>query len=371
MTKRYVSLDVLRGLTVALMIVVNNPGSWSRTFPFLKHAAWNGCTPCDLVFPFFLFCVGVSMVFALAKFPSLTGIALRKILKRGLLLYLVGLGLTAFPFYPSQSEMDPSLSFWQNWTGWLSGLRLVGVLARIAMCYVLGSVLVLWLRKPARIAAAIGVLSVIYMGGMILFAGPEGIFSLEGNFARKVDIAIFGENHIYHGYGVPFDPEGLWSALTSTCTVLLGYLVGLMIRDSESTSRAEVSAKVFSLSALSLLSGLILSIWMPISKPLWSVSYVFYSGGWAMFVFAFLMYVIDVKGIEKPFLPFKAMGMNALALFVLSGLGMKIIWRYTGWDYTAVFGVNEYMSLLFALLYLSVHLLVAIFLYKKKIFIKL
>lgn len=385
MQKRYVSLDVLRGLTVAFMIVVNNPGSWSRIFPPLRHAAWDGCTPCDLIFPFFLFCVGVSMAFALARFTSITGQAVKKVLKRGVLLYLVGLGLTAFPFYPSASRMNPDLSFWQNWTAWLGNLRLVGVLARIAMCYTLGAMLVLWLQKPKRIMAAIAALSVIYMSGMLLFAGPEGAFSLEGNFARKVDLALLGENHIYEGYGVAFDPEGLWGALTGTCTVLLGYLIGYMIRTSSSPDRpverqrtqaeghvtTDLSARIFCLSALSLLSGVILSIWMPISKPLWSVSYVFYSAGWAMFVLAFLVYVIDVRGYGKFFFPFKALGMNALAIFVISGLLMKIIWIYIGWDYTEIFGVNEFMSLLFALIYMSLHILLAVIMYRKKIFIKL
>ena len=367
------------------MIVVNNPGSWSRIFPPLRHAAWDGCTPCDLVFPFFLFCVGVSMSFALARFTSITGQAVKKVLKRGVLLYLVGLGLTAFPFYPSASRMNPDLSFWQNWTAWLGNLRLVGVLARIAMCYTLGAMLVLWLQKPKRIMAAIAALSVIYMSGMLLFAGPEGAFSLEGNFARKVDLALLGENHIYEGYGVAFDPEGLWGALTGTCTVLLGYLIGYMIRTSSSPDRpverqrtqaeghvtTDLSARIFCLSALSLLSGVILSIWMPISKPLWSVSYVFYSAGWAMFVLAFLVYVIDVRGYGKLFFPFKALGMNALAIYVISGLLMKIIWIYIGWDYTEIFGVNEFMSLLFALIYMSLHILLAVIMYRKKIFIKL
>lgn len=365
MQKRYVSLDVLRGLTVAMMIIVNNPGSWSRIFPFLSHASWEGCTPCDLVFPFFLFCVGVSMTFALAKFSTLTGAAVKKVLKRGSLLFLVGLGLTAFPFYPSQ--MDPELTFWQNWTGWFSHLRLLGILQRIALCYMLGAILVLWLQTSRKIMVAIGVLFVIYMSGMLLGSGPEGVFSLEGNFARRLDLIVLGENHLYQGYGLPFDPEGLWGTLTGTCTVLLGYLIGLQIRNSAK----DLSARIFSLSALSLLLGLILSIWMPISKPLWSVSYVFYSGGWAMFVLALLIYVIDMRGWEKPFLPFKALGINALAIFVVSGLLMKVLWRYIGWDYSAIFGTDEYMSLLFALIYLAPHLLLAIWLYKKKIFIKI
>jgi len=386
MKKRYISLDVLRGLTVAMMIVVNNPGSWTNVFPFLRHAPWEGCTPCDLVFPFFLFCVGTSMAFALAKYASLSWDALKKILKRGLLLFLVGVALNAFPFYPSASNMDPGLTFWQNWLEWAGNLRLMGVLQRIAMCYVFGSVLALWLRNTSRIWCGIGVLSLLHVGLLLIFAGPEGAFTLEGNFAGKVDRALLGESHMYGGYtdaagvSVPFDPEGLFGVLTGTCTVLVGYLAGCLIRNSaekysESSdvtySPTGVSVKLYTYAALSLLGGLALGIFIPISKPLWSVSYVFYAGGWSMLVLAFLVYMIDVRGMEKPFFPFKALGMNALAIYVLSGLLMKLNWRYLQWDYTVVFGGDEYMSLLFALLYLLLHLVVAVFLYKKRIFIKL
>lgn len=378
MTKRYISLDVLRGLTVAFMIIVNNPGSWSHIFPPLKHAAWDGCTPCDLVFPFFMFCVGTSMAFAFARYQSLTWQAAGKVFRRGALLYLVGLLLTAFPFYPA--DMDPKMTFWENWVNWAAELRLVGVLPRIAMCYVAGSLLVLWLRKPVRLIGSALLLAALHAGLMLAFAGPEGAFSLEGNFARKVDLAVLGENHMYEGFGIPFDPEGLFGVLTGTCTIIIGYLVGMMIRssakrytDTGSVQDAPVgvSARLFSLSAAALLLGLALSLVIPINKALWSVSYVIYTAGWAMFVLALLMYLIDVRGWDKLFFPFKALGMNALALFVLSGLTMKIIWRYTDWDYTKVFGVNEEMSLLFAVLYLIPHLLLAIFLYRKKIFIKL
>lgn len=368
--KRYVSLDVLRGLTVAMMIVVNNPGSWSNAYPILLHKEWNGCTPCDLVFPFFLFCVGASMAFALAKYDSLNGGALKKIFLRGGLLYLVGLLTMAFPFYPSR--LDPSLTFWQNWLEWLGGIRLVGILPRIALCYILGSVLALWLKSFKKIACAIGVLCALHIGALLLFGGPEGALTLEGNFARRLDIAVFGENHIYHGYGIPFDPEGLLGVLTGTCTVLIGYLIGRSIRNSASEqSQDGVSARTFAISAGLLLAGLVLSISIPINKPLWSVSYVFYAAGWASFVLALLIYLIDYKGWEKPFFPFKALGMNALALYVLSAVLMVINWRYIGWDYTAVFGSTKFLSLMFALLYMLLHLAIAVILYKKKIFIKL
>ena len=368
--KRYVSLDVLRGLTVAMMIVVNNPGSWSNAYPILLHKEWNGCTPCDLVFPFFLFCVGASMAFALAKYDSLNGGALKKIFLRGGLLYLVGLLTMAFPFYPSR--LDPSLTFWQNWLEWLGGIRLVGILPRIALCYILGSVLALWLKSFKKIVCAIGVLCALHIGALLLFGGPEGALTLEGNFARRLDIAVFGGNHIYHGYGIPFDPEGLLGVLTGTCTVLIGYLIGRSIRNrATEQSQDGVSARTFAISAGLLLAGLALSIFIPINKPLWSVSYVFYAAGWASFVLALLIYLIDYKGWEKPFFPFKALGMNALALYVLSAVLMVINWRYIGWDYTAVFGSTKFLSLMFALLYMLLHLAIAVILYKKKIFIKL
>lgn len=376
--KRYLSLDVLRGLTVAMMILVNNPGSWSHTYPMLEHCSWDGCTPCDLVFPFFLFCVGASMAFALARYTSLNGDALKKIFKRGILLYMTGLLLTAFPFY--NTRPDPDLTFWQNWVNWAGGVRLVGILARIAMCYVAASVLVLWLKTPKKLLSAVAVLCALHVGLLLLFAGPEGAFSLEGNFGRRFDNAILGEGHVYHGYGIPFDPEGFFGALTGTCTVILGYLTGSIIRNSAkryeesglpTDSPAGVSAKIFSLAAGSLLLGLILSIWVPVNKSLWSISYVFYSAGWAAFVLALLVYLIDARGWEKPFYPFKALGMNALAMYVLSGLLMKINAIYIGWDYNAVFGANENMSLLFASLYVLIHLIIAVILYRRKIFIKL
>jgi predicted acyltransferase len=240
------------------------------------------------------------------------------------------------------------------------------------MCYVLASVLALCLKSSEKIACAIGVLSILHVGLLLLFGGPEGALTLEGNFARKIDLAVFGENHIYHGYGIPFDPEGLLGVLTGTCTVLIGYMIGCSVRNGSSEqSQTDVSARIFVISAGLLLVGLALSIIIPLNKPLWSVSYVFYTAGWASFVLALLIYLIDYKGWEKPFFPFKALGMNALALFVLSGLLMKINWRYIDWDYTAVFGSTKFLSLVFALLYMLLHLVIAVIMYRKKIFIKL
>ena len=370
MKKRFLALDILRGLTVTLMIVVNNPGSWDCMFPPLRHAAWEGCTLCDLVFPFFLFCVGVSMAFSLSKYTSFSGDAVKKVLKRGLLLYLVGLMLNTFPFVPTAEQMDPNLNFWQNWLEWLKHIRLMGVLPRIAISYVLGSILVLTVRKTKWQIGLVALFSSLYVALLLIFAGPEGAFTLEGNFARQFDIIVMGVNHVYHGYGLPFEPEGLLGTLTGLCTVLLGYFSGKIVQTSSPDYRTVVKhLLVYGAGALVL--GLILSIWIPISKPLWSVSYVFYAGGWAILALAVIAYVVDVKGWEKWAYPFKAMGMNALAMFVMSGMLYRILRFFTDWNAAAIFGVNEWMSLLHASIYMVFHLTVAIILYKYKIFIKL
>lgn len=368
MKKRFLALDVLRGLTIMMMIIVNNPGNYDCMFPALRHSSWDGCTPCDLVFPFFLFCVGVSMAFTLARYDGLQKDALKKILKRGALMYLLGVAILAYPFYPAPESMAPDSGFWKNWLDWAGTLRPTSVLSRIALCYVLGSVLVLWLKKPGKLVVAMALLCIMHVSLLLLFAGPEGAFTLEGNFARRLDIAVFGEKRLYQGYGIPFDPEGLLGVLTGTCTALIGYLTGMTVRSGVTRT---VIARLMAVAAGLLTLGLILNVWVPINKPIWSVSYVFYAGGWAMVALALIACMTDLKGWEKPFLPFKVMGMNAIAIYVFAEVGMRTIWRYSGWDYGLVFGANEMMSMLFGISYMLVNLVVATFLYRKRIFIRL
>ena len=239
-TQRYVALDVLRGMTVAGMILVNNPGSWSHIFPPLKHAAWIGCTPTDLVFPFFLFCVGVAMAFSFAKYgDALNKKSAWKLVKRGILIFLVGLGLNMFPFYPT-SPHDAGWTFGQNWVYWLQHVRIFGVLQRIAMCYVLGGFLALLLKKPKRILWGIAGVTFLHWLILYVFGSDPGWSTLEGNISGKIDIALLGENHVYHGYGIPFDPEGLLGAISGAGTVLLGYFIGQMIRHTDNKTEAVV-----------------------------------------------------------------------------------------------------------------------------------
>lgn len=404
MKKRYLSLDVLRGITVTFMCIVNNPGTWGKIFPPLEHAGWVGCTPTDLVYPFFLFCSGCAMAFSYAKYSSFSKDAFLKLLKRSVLIFLVGFLLNLYPFYPT-SVHDPSWSFGQNWMYWLAHRRIFGVLQRIAISYFIGGVLALWLRKPAKIMGAIATIFVLYTGILVAFGTEPGPFTLEGTISRKVDVALVGANHVYHGYNydfdwakaqeiadgtfttdkavnttADFDPEGLLGGMTGACTALLGFLIGSMIiragrRYSEDEKKVQdspvgVSARTSVYGALCLGLGMILSIWIPICKPLWSASYVLYAGGWAMVALGFLIYVIDVRGITKPFEPFHIMGMNALMAFILSGVIAKS-YVFVGFSSAKYFGANEYTSLAFALIFAFVIFLCLWALYRKKIFIRL
>lgn len=393
-SQRYVALDVLRGMTVAGMILVNNPGSWSHIFAPLEHAKWAGCTPTDLVFPFFLFVVGAAMAFSFAKYnESLTAASTKKLLKRGVLIFLVGLALNAFPFLPT--NLNPNLSYGENLAEYWRHVRIFGVLQRIAMCYILGGLIALWLQKPKKIIPAMAFLMVIHWMILLLIGDPsaemvngaKGALSLAGQGAGAIDIAIAGENHIYHGFGIPFDPEGLFGMLSGSCTLLMGFLLGNLIRTHE--NKIEVVTKLYTIGLISVAAGYVWGNWLPIIKALWTGSYVLYAGGWSTIMLAFFIYFIDVKGKEKIFTPFKALGMNPLFAFVMAGLFAKILGRIIKWTVAdgssysclswfyknvcvAIVGENNQVSsLMFALCYVVVFTAMAMVLYRKRIIIKL
>ncbi len=164
MKQRYLSLDVLRGITVTFMCIVNNPGSWGKIFAPLRHAPWVGCTPTDLVYPFFIFCAGCAMAFSFSKYDGFSKEAVMKVIRRGLGIFLVGFLINLYPFFPLEPH-DASASFWQNYGYWLANKRIMGVLQRIGLSYLIAGLLALWLRKPAKILGAIGVLMAVYTGG--------------------------------------------------------------------------------------------------------------------------------------------------------------------------------------------------------------
>lgn len=361
-TKRLLALDVLRGLTIALMVLVNTPGSWSYVYAPLLHAPWNGCTPTDLVFPFFLFIVGTSMWYSFKKYGSgLTSSGLKKVFKRFLVIYLLGLFLNVFPNFDFEN------------------IRIYGVLQRIAIAYAVAAVLCMKFNPKQLVYIAI-VLLVGYWA-IIHFGGTYG---LEGNIVRELDLFLFGENHIYGGYGIPFDPEGLISSIPSVVTVLVGYFAGSIIDKS-----IDVKAGIKKLILFGIVLVIVGKIWdlgFPINKPLWSSSYVIYTGGLAMLFLALLLWLIDVKQLKKAFTPFIHFGTNPLFIYVLSGMiggilgfvkvtnssGSEVrLLSYYYSDFLVPFFGNLNGSLVYAISHVVFLWIIAFILYRKKIFIKI
>ncbi len=369
-TKRLVALDVFRGATVALMITVNNPGKWGHIYTPLKHAKWFGCTPTDLVFPFFLFIVGVAMWFSFRKFDhQLTKTAGKKIIKRSLIIFLIGLGLNLIR--PVES-----------WGEFLGNVRIMGVLQRIGICYGISAFLLLSVDEK-KIPWISGFILLFYW--MVMAFG--GDYTLEGNFAGKFDYWILGDAHIYHGFGVPFDPEGIFSTIPAIVTVVLGYYAGKWITTAKDPKAAVKKLLVMGL--LFSLGGQLWHLFFPIGKPLWTSSYVIYTGGWAMLTLGGAMLLIDVFEIKKWAKPFIEFGANPLFIFVLSNFVVKLLvyvfrWETaTGdtmhlqkWLYQNIFvtlsgGSLIDGSLLYALTLIIIYWYLVHLLYKKEIFIKI
>jgi predicted acyltransferase len=375
---RYLSLDFFRGLTIALMIVVNNPGSWSHVYAPLRHAAWHGCTPTDLVFPFFLFIVGVALWFNFSKVnEQFTPSVGWKIARRAALIFLVGLALNAYPFFD------------KNW----HELRIMGVLQRIGIAFgVAGFLCVLLPRKILPWAA--GALLGGYWLAMWYFGG-EDPYSKETNLVRQLDLALLGENHLYKKFGVPFDPEGLFSTLPASVNVMLGYLTGSWITAANNRIADNNTVEEKQNLCLQLLrngvvigiAGLVWNEFFPINKPLWTSSYVLYTCGLAMIFLSACIWMFDIKAWKKIAQPFVVFGSNPLFAFVMSGLvvktlnifkhteeGSKLVITPTMQIYENIFAkINggELGSLLYAIAYTAFIWLMCWVLYKRRIFIKL
>jgi len=308
--ERLISLDVLRGLTVALMILVNNPGSWAHIYPPLRHAAWHGWTPTDLVFPFFLFVVGVAMSLSFAR--RLAGGAgrgqlVRKVVSRAVVIFGLGLLLNGFPYTH------------------LETLRVWGVLQRIAVCYLgAGLTVVLARQKWGRLAVLVGLLLAyeLLMRLPLVAGWGQGSFALTDNFVRWVDLGWPGAGHIYQGEGVPFDPEGLVSSLTATAGVLAGFFVGEYLHQDRPLGQR--LGRLLLVGVGLIAAGLLMGRWEPINKQLWTVSYTVLMTGWALVFLAGSGWVIDVRGWQRWFRPAIVFGSNALLAFVGSGLLARI-----------------------------------------------
>jgi predicted acyltransferase len=363
--QRLMALDVMRGLTIALMILVNTPGSWEYVYPPLLHSKWNGCTPTDLVFPFFLFIVGVSMWFSFKKFDrGITQKSFKKVLKRAVIMFLLGVFLNAFPNFDFEN------------------LRYLGVLQRIAIAYFIGALLCMQFNQKQLLFIFGGIL--IGYWGLLFFGASEGPFDLSSNLVLKVDLLLFGENHLYKGFGIPFDPEGFLSSIPSVATLLMGYFSGRLIELTGDT--VEIIKKLVAIGSVNVAIGYLWGFIFPINKALWTSTYVLYTGGLAMIFLAFLLWFIDVKGFKKWAKPFIHFGTNPLAIYMFSGIYVLIIvylisiptaeGSISGYDYLysqicVPLAGNMNGSLLFAIAHIIFFWFLTYILYKKKIFIKI
>ncbi len=367
--KRFFALDVFRGMTIALMILVNNPGSWAYIYPPFEHAKWHGCTLTDLVFPFFLFIVGVSMRFSFSRFdfkPSRD--IYSKIFWRTVTIFMFGFLLNSFPFIR------------QDWN-W-GNIRIMGVLQRIALAYGISAVLVIRFSFKTlwKIIPSILIFYWLMMWG---FGGSDP-YSLETNLIRKIDIFLLGPNHLWRGTGIRFDPEGLFSTISSIVTVLLGYMVGVMIQTAGEYQQDNLK-KMSIAGFIQIVLGLIWSLFMPLNKALWTSSYVLFTAGIATLVLTALIWLIDIKGYKKVFQPFIIYGTNSIFVFVGSGLWAKTILKIkfslndktvSGYSYLykTIFqplAGNMNGSLLFALTHVLMWWFILYWLYRKKIFIRI
>lgn len=359
---RYLSLDVFRGIDVALMILVNSPGRGSTTFSPLLHAEWNGFTLTDLVFPTFLFVVGNSMSFSMKKYESMGESAFfKKVLKRTAIIFLLGFLMYWFPFF-DDGQLKP-----------FAETRIFGVLQRIALCYMFASILLHYMKAKSAIIFSILALVAYHI---ILFA--FGDLSLTGNAVLKLDEWLIGPNHMYHGEGIAFDPEGLLSTLPAIVNVIAGYLTGKFIQ--KNGQNFETVAKLMMMGFVLIFAGLAWDLLLPINKKLWTSSFVLLTSGIDICLIAMLVYVLDMKKAKNWTYFFEVFGRNTLFIYLLSELFVISLFSIDlnggslyGWiaDNVFISWAGGYMgSLFFALWIVLTCWLVGYILDKKGIYVK-
>jgi predicted acyltransferase len=412
---RLTSLDVFRGIAIAGMILVNMAGVAGKAYPSLLHAGWNGYTPADFVFPFFLFIVGVAMAFSLWKYTD-SAVAPTSLINTQLHSNIVVETDAQTPGGPDAQKMNVlrmnatwykggkgrlylrilgrsailfALGLFLNgfWNYDWSTIRIMGVLQRISLAYLLTALIVLNVpRKGQWVLAA--VLLIGYWLAMSFVPVPgygAGVLTRDGNLGAYIDRLIIGTAHLYKGdkFNSMGDPEGLFSTLPAVVTVLLGYFTGDWLRKQPIKSRTSMDLVLDGLSFLVV--GQLWDFWFPINKKLWTSSYVLFTAGWAILLLAACYELIEVRGRRSWGKPFEMMGLNAIFIFVASVLMIKILVKtYIGtggkapstytWIYQHLFvpwagAMNG--SLLFALLTLLFWWAVSYGMYRQRWFIKI
>lgn len=432
-TDRLVSLDVFRGITIAGMVLVNNPGTWSAIYPPLKHAEWHGITPTDYIFPFFLFIVGIAIPIALGKRieQGVSGEIYRKIFSRAATIFGLGLFMAAFPLVniaetnlPAPAEISAMLALLATSYFWLAEnkrmtavfavltvfvpaafifasylfdlgyavrfvdlgtLRIPGVLQRIAVCYAVAALI--FLHTNWRQQLGIGVILLIVYWILMTAVRVPGcdvttVDDKACNLAAYLDRLILTENHIWRSAKV-YDPEGILSTVPAIATTLSGVLTGTWLRSKRGD--LEKVSGIFFFGIVLCAGGWAWNFFFPFNKPLWTSSYVVYTSGLALCFLGFCYWLIDIKNYRKWTKPFVIFGMNALALFVFSGILARILGliKVAGadgkeislqkWIFDTIFtplGAPVNASLFYAVAYIGFWLFLMWLLYRRRIFIK-
>ena len=368
---RYLALDVFRGMTICFMIIVNCPGSWQYVYSPLLHADWHGFTPTDLVFPSFLFAVGNAMAFVMHKYENqAASVFWSKILKRTFIIFFLGFLMSWFPFFREAEggslELKP-----------LSETRIPGVLQRIALCYFFAAIILHYgSKKFALWFSAFALLT--YWVVSYVFGDPADPYSLTGNAGLKLDLLLFGENHLYHGESIAFDPEGLLSTLPSIVNVIAGFFAGDYIRRNGSSY--ETIAKLMVAGAFLIFAAFIWDMGFPINKKIWTSSFVLMTVGIDLLIISILIYVIEIYKQQRWTFFFVVFGRNPLFIYLLADVLITIMsmipvgevslqqWIYR--DVFRAFSGPYLASFLFAFFFMLLNWTVGYFMDRNRIYVK-
>lgn len=372
---RLLSLDFFRGATVAAMILVNNPGDWGNIYAPLEHASWNGCTPTDLIFPFFLFIVGVSIAYAMGSKkadPATHGKTILKALKRGLILFGLGLFLSLYP----KVFTEPIAAFQR--------VRIPGVLQRIAVVFFISAVIFLKNSEKNIFKILITILAIYW--ALMTFVPVPGVgyanLEKETNLGAWLDRSILSEAHLWKA-AKTWDPEGILSTLPAIASGLFGVLVGVYLKRKDIDPATKI-AWLFCTGTAAVALGLVWDLQFPINKSLWTSSFVLYTGGLATIILSFCYWIIDIQKYNRFTKPFVVYGVNAITVFFLSGLIPRTLGMFSvkaadgtemnlqAWLYSGFTGwlspINA--SLAWAITYILFWLVILWVMYNRKIIIK-
>jgi len=372
--ERFLSLDVFRGMTICFMIIVNTPGSGAIPFSPLEHAAWHGFTPTDLVFPSFLFAVGNAMSFSLGKYREISNATfLTKVFKRAALIFLIGYLMYWFPFF----RLDAA----GHVVGApIANTRILGVLQRIALCYLFASLMIHYLSTRAATITSI-ILLLGYWILLLVFGNHDQPFSMLGNAGLYLDKFLLGDNHLYHGEGIPFDPEGWLGTLPAIVNVFIGYMAGRFIQ--QKGKGYETISRLMLTGALLIFLALWWNMVFPINKKLWTSSFVLVTTGIDLLLISALIYIVEIKKLNTANWTnfFVVFGKNPLFIYILSEILVTVFYmiRITphqslfDWINVVLFQViapGAIGSFLFAIFYMLICWSVGWWLNKKRIYVK-